>query len=299
MAADARRVLVVGASGNTGAAVIRQLLDRGAKARALVRDRGGEVARAPVLADPGVDLVAGDLARPETLAKAVEGCDGMFVTTPHAPEMCELQGNAIDAATAVGAHVVRVSGWTPSVAADSPAPGGRRHWATEQHLKESGLPYTILQCNYFAQNLVNRNASSIVGNDMLAGPLADARISMVDAADIAAVAACALTEQGHENTTYTLSGPAAVSYQEIVDTLSSLLGRTIRYVDVPPDDFRRWMLENGRLEWEADHALALFEMYRAGLGETVTDAVERVTGQPPQSVESYLRRNLDAFRKAA
>jgi uncharacterized protein YbjT (DUF2867 family) len=298
MAAAARRILVCGASGNTGKAVVRHLLDRGVQARGLVRDRA-EIARAAVLADPRVEIVTGDLAEPATLRSAVEDCDGLFVTTPHAPEMTAIQSNAIDAAATVGAHVVRISGWTPSVAEDSPAPGGRRHWATEQHLKGSGLPYTILQCNYFMQNLVNRNASTIAGQDMLAGPLADCRISMVDAADIAEVAACALTEEGHEFRTYTVSGPAAVSYREIVDTLGALLGRTIRYEDMSPDDFRAWMLENGRVEWEADHALALFEMYRAGLGETVTDSVERVTGRPPESLEGYLRRHLDAFRRAA
>jgi uncharacterized protein YbjT (DUF2867 family) len=297
--ADARRILVVGASGNTGAAVVRHLLERGARPRAMVRDRAGELSRAPVLADPGVELVTGDLARPDTLVDAVQGCTGLFVTTPHAPDMPELQGAAIDAAKTVGAHVVRISGWTPSVAEDSPAPGGRRHWATEQHLKESGLPYTILQCNYFMQNIVNRNASSIVGQDMLAGPLGACRISMLDAADIAAVAACALTDESHANQTYTLSGPSAVSYREIADLLSSMLGRTIGYNDMPVEDFRRWMLENGRLEWEADHALALFEMYRAGLGETVTDVVERVTGRSATPIEDYLRRSLDGLRTAA
>jgi uncharacterized protein YbjT (DUF2867 family) len=290
------RVLVIGATGKVGSSLISGLLELGADVRAFVRT-GTEIPPRWGSGQDDVEVVTGELADRAFLPLALAGCDSLFLTSPHSPEMPELHRNVIDAAKHTGARVVRLSGWTPSVAADSHAPGGRGHWLVEQYLSNSGLPHTTLRVNYFLQNIAARNAQVIREKDVFVGPLADAHISMIDTEDVGAAAAGVLGSDEHHGTMYTLTGPAAVSYADVAQGLTEMLGREVKYVDMQPEQFRQWMLESGRKAWEADHALALFAIYRAGLGETVTTDVELLAGRPASSLQQYLQQNLAAFTK--
>src|SRR5262245_1270413 len=124
-------VFMIGGSGNIGQRVIRALLDRGTKVTALVRDAEGEPDPASALALPGVRRVRGDLRDAASLREGADGCDAVFVLTPHSPDQVELQNAAVDTAADVGARVVKLSSWGPAVRGDSPVPGARRHWITQ------------------------------------------------------------------------------------------------------------------------------------------------------------------------
>jgi uncharacterized protein YbjT (DUF2867 family) len=291
-------VFVVGASGNVGRRVVRCLLDRDVAVTALLRETEGPVDPASVFAEPGVTVVRGDLRHPDAWRKSAAGCDALFVLTPHQLDQVELQNAAVDVASDIGARVVKVSSWAPAVHQDSPVPGARRHWITQQYLVRRQLPYTILYPNYFMQVLINRYADGVRRDGRLRSPAGDRGISMVDAADVAEVAARVLTEDGHDGRTYTLSGPTAPRYQEIADLLSELTDRKVTYVDLSDDEFVAWMVSEGRRQWEIDHAVAIFGLYRQGVGELVTDDVERLIGRPPREITEFLIDNRQHFLAA-
>lgn len=288
-------VLVIGASGNIGRNVVRELVGRDVDVVAFVRRSERDIAVAGPLAHPRIRVAEGDLSHPDSVRKAADGCAAMFILTPHSPDQVALQNTAVDAAVAVGAKVVKVSSWGPAVYQDSPVPGAHRHWLTQQYIVECGIPYTFLQPNYFMQVLTNRYAGEVRRRGVLVSPAGGRGISMVDVRDVAEVAARTLIEPGHDGRSYALSGPAAITYEDIARILTRLTGRDVTYHDLSEDEFSRWMADEGRQPWETDHAAAIFRLYRAGIGELVTDHVQQITGRPPRTIEDFLVEQRSHF----
>jgi uncharacterized protein YbjT (DUF2867 family) len=284
-------VLVVGASGTVGRHVVRALVRRNADVVAFVRNPGPRFAG-------GVRVIEGDLADPDTVRKAVTGCRAMFLLTPHCPQQVTWQNHAVDAAADVGARVVKLSSWGPAVHADSPVPGARRHWITQQYILKRQLPYTFLQPNYFAQVLVDRYAGHVRRTGRLVSPAGDRGISIVDVRDVAEVAACCLVDPNHDGQTYVLTGPTAPTYAYIAGMLCALTGREVRYVDLTDAQFAEWAAAQGRADWEVAHATEIFRLSRAGAGDRVTGDVERVTGRAPRSIADFLAEHRTAFTPA-
>ena len=292
-------VLVIGAAGHVGRLVVQAVLDRGRPVTALVRDTERTVPPGNVLAAPGVSRVIGDLTRPASIRRAMTGCESVFLLTPNSPDQVELQNAAVDAAAETGARLVKVSSWGPSMYADSPVPGARRHWQTQQYALSRGVPSTFLCPNYIMHVLINRYAGEVRRRGVLVSPAGWRGISMVDPRDVADVAATVLTEDGHVGATYTLSGPTAPTYPKIADLLSQLIGRTVRYHYLSESDFERWMAAEGRPAWETEHAAAIFALYRGGGGELLTDDVQQITGYPPRPLEDFLADRYAEFLPAA
>jgi uncharacterized protein YbjT (DUF2867 family) len=119
-------------------------------------------------------------------------------------------------------------------------------------------------------------------------------VSAVDVRDIAAVAAIALTEPGHEGATYALTGPAAVTHSRIAQALTSALGRTVRFVDVPPEAFADSIREL-MPPWQVDGPLEDYAHYRRGEAEAVSPAIAEITGTAPRSIEQFARDYAPAF----
>ncbi len=283
-------ILVTGATGNVGGELVRLLIARGASVRVLARDP----AKVQV---PGAEVMEGDLSRPETLGSVLEGVDHVFLLTPFVLDQYTLQANVIEAAKdAGGIHVVKMGAVGSSL--DSPFAAGRQFARADELLRNSGLDWTILHPHAFMQNLL-ASAGSINGEGAIYGCTGEGRIGTVDTRDIAAVAAVALTEPGHAGQTYTLTGPESVSYPEMAARLSAVLGREIRYVDVPPDAYRDSLLGFGMPEPLADDIVLLYgSIFRDGGGDLVTTAVPDVTGQPARSFDDFARDNVAAFAGA-
>jgi len=117
----------------------------------------------------------------------------------------------------------------------------------------------------------------------------------VDVRDLAAVAERVLTGPGHEGKTYDLTGPESLSYADVAATLPAVLGRPVRYVDVPPEAAKQSMLAAGMPGWNAAALVELYGVFAAGRHSRVTDDVERVLGRPPISFERFARENAAAF----
>ena len=284
-------ILITGATGTTGREVVRELRRLGAKGvRALVRDP----ARADFIRAAGFETKAGDFGRPETLDAALEGVERALLLTPPTPDTVSQHHDFIVAAAGAGVrYVVKLSAFAAD--ADAPEGFGRWHGQSENLLKTSGLKWTILRPNFFMQNLLGQ-ARQIAATGGIFQPVGDARASFIDVRDIAAVAARALTEDGHEGQTYTLTGPEALSYHDVAAKLSEAAGRGIEYVPVSPEQFRAGALGAGLPEWLVSALERLNELFASGEAAEVTDAVRRVGRKEPYTFDRFARDHADAFK---
>src|SRR5437773_2587386 len=225
-----KMILVTGATGLNGSELVRRLSAKGVYVRALVRS----AARAERLSSlPMVEIVEGDMARPETLTGPLRGVERAMLISSSDPAMLEVQSNFIEEARKAGVkHVVKLSGIMPEL--DSPFRFARMHAEIERRLEASGMAFTHLRAGEFMPAYF-RQVPSIVARGTLALPMGDARIASVDVSDIARVAATVLTTSGHEGKIYPLTGPEALTMAEVAEKLSVVTGKTIRYVDVPPE----------------------------------------------------------------
>jgi uncharacterized protein YbjT (DUF2867 family) len=285
-------ILVTGATGLVGGAVVRQLTAQGVPVRALVRSSE----KAAALAGPTVETVVGDFAQPQTLGPALKGVTSALLVSHHDVRQVELQGNFVEAARrAGGVHVVKLSGL--ATAPDSPSQSGRWHAETEAQIRAAGLPWTFLHPPYFMQNLL-RAAPAIAAHGVLTAAMKDGRIAMVDARDVAAVAVAALTTPGHEGQTYVVTGPEALSHARVAAILSDVVGRPITYRDIDLDAYRKQLVGGGAPPWLVEVRMEFTSVLRGGFAEAVTDAVLRTTGVPPRTLAAFAAEHAARFRGA-
>ena len=287
-------LLVTGATGLNGSALLRRLSAMHIPVRALVRSRDRAAA---IAALPHVEIVVGDMGVPESLAGPLAGVERVMLISPSAPNMLEVQTNVIEAARSAGVrHVVKLSGIIPDIA--SAFRYARMHGEIEQRLEASGMAFTQLRAGEFMPSYF-RQVPNIVGKGLLMLPMADARIASIDIGDVAEVAALALTEPGHEGRTYPLTGPAALSMAEVAVELSAVTGKPIRYVNVDPEQMRQNQLAAGMPPYTADALFELFAERRNGKEATVSPLVSELLGRPATSFASFAARNAAIFRGEA
>ncbi|MGV9771409.1 NmrA family NAD(P)-binding protein [Streptosporangium sp. NPDC003464] len=287
-------ILVTGATGSIGTPLVRALLSRGAPVKAMVRDQ--EKGRAL-----GCATVVGDFDDPASLVPAMEGVDRLFLNAggaqpaDGAQPMIRQQKAAIDAARAAGvSRVVKVSVWHAHR-------GGRlaegAHWEIEEHLKASGLAWTMLQPSGFMQNFLTGAGAFTVGG-RLVDAYGGAPVSYVDCDDIAACAAALLTGPHGLGETYVLTGPQALTYAEIAREISAVLGRTVGQVQLPPDELAAALREKGVPARFADDVAELSRQVATGSLAATTTAVRDLTGRSPRTFGEFLAANAEALRSS-
>jgi uncharacterized protein YbjT (DUF2867 family) len=280
-------ILVTGATGNTGRALVEALVERGAPVRAMVRteaDRG----KLPT----GVDVVVADFDETTAVAAALGGAERAYLVTPSSEQAEDQQKRFADLAAKAGtSHLVVLSQLGSQE--HSPVRFLRYHAAVERRVRDLGIGYTFLRPNLYFQGLLTF-AGSIAAEGTFFAPIGDARVSAVDVRDIAAVAAVALTEEGHEGATYTLTGPEAITHAQIAAAITDATGRTVRFVDVPQEAFADSI--RGLLPpWQVDGLLEDYAHYRRGEAATVSPAITEVTGAAPRTIEQFARDYAAAF----
>lgn len=284
-------ILVTGATGNTGRAIVDALAERGAPVRAMVRT---EADRSKLRA--GVEVVVADFEDAAAVAAALDGAERAYLVTPSAERAEEQQKRFADLAARAGTrHLVVLS--QLGAREHSPVRFLQYHAAVEQHVRDIGIGYTFLRPNLYFQGLLTF-ARSISTEGTFFAPIGDAAVSAVDVRDIAAVAAAALTQAGHEGASYTLTGPEAITHSQIAAALTAALGRTVRFVDVPPETFADSI--RGLLPpWQADGLLEDYAHYRRGEAAQVSPVVAEITGTAPRSIEQFARDYAAAFAGAS
>jgi uncharacterized protein YbjT (DUF2867 family) len=281
-------ILVIGATSKIGSELIELLSQHGQDVRALVRAAEGPMAE-------GVVSVVGDLADPESLVGAMRGAEKLFLLSSPHRDAIQWHRNAIDAAAAAGVRLV-VRSSIIGADADSDAEFVSAHVISDRYLEDSGLDYVVLRPNLFQQNIPESTIPTIDGDGNFYLNAGDARISMTDTRDVAAVASVVLTQPGHAGAHYDVTGPEALSYADVAERLSAVMGRPIAYVDVPDEAARQALLGFGLDDWFAGALVGLYQDYRrsgpSGYASRVTDTVERITGQPPRSLDRLLSETL-------
>ena len=279
-------ILVIGGRSKIGSALIGDLVARGEAVRALVRSGEG----ASSLPD-GVQAVAGDLADVESLASAVSGVDRVFLLCGPTENEVQFNRNAIDVAKHAGIGLLvrsSIIGSDPG----SQATFVRDHGICDAYLEQSGVPHAIVRPNLFMQNVPESTVPSIDADGNFYANAGDARITMVDTRDVAAVAATVLTDPGHGGRSYDVTGPEALSYHDVAAKLSGAMGRKITYIDAPDDAVGGALKGFGLPEWMAGALVDLYQDYRSsgsdGYAAQVTDTVERLTGRPARTLDELL-----------
>ncbi|MFC9688281.1 NAD(P)H-binding protein [Kribbella sp. NPDC056951] len=269
-------ILVTGATGTIGSEVLRQLLAAGHPARAMTRDPAR-------LAGTAAEVVRGDFDDPDSLARAVDGVEAVFLltvarppSTRHDEALLKVVGDAT---------IVKLSG----IGAGEEFDGGTvGYWnlAAEQVVKASGRRWTILRPSSFATNVLTADGRPVIN------PTGAAQQGVIDPADIAAVAVQALTRPGHDGQTYTLTGPELLSVPQQVVQLSEVLGRVVPVVDVEPAELARQLTEYGEDPASIEAMIRGVGFARAGRNAVLTDDVERVLGRPAGSFADWARRQF-------
>lgn len=283
-------ILVTGVTGTIGGFVADQLSQKKVPFKVLVRDPK----KLSDLQAQGVEVLKGDFKDPDSIQSALKGIGKLFLVSATSPEIPELQGNVVDAANKMGvSHIVKISAM--GAAMESKIGIARYHAQVENHILQSGIPYTNLRPHSFMQNLIF-DAGTIREENAIYAQMGDGKISMVDARDIAAVAVKALTETGHENKTYTLTGPESLSYHELADLFSNILERTIRYVPVTSVNARSAMLESGMPGWLVEDLVELNKDFSLGAGDVIFDDVKEVTGRNAFTYSDFIKDFIHIFK---
>lgn len=281
-------ILVTGATGNIGAELLRLLLEDHQRVRVLARDPSKLASLAG-----RAEVVQGDLMKPGGLPAVFAGVEKAFIMVASIEDIPTAAAPIFQAAKTAGVHhVVFLSSGTihfqPAVAI------GNWHLAGEEALKATGMQWTMLRPGNFASNSV-RWAGPIQAQGSVFGTHASHVSTVIDPRDIAAVAAKALTQPGHEGRTHTLTGPERVSAKAQVDTLARVLGKPVRFVEVPEAGAKAGMMKSGMPEKLAE---GILELTRPGHShaDDLTTTVQDVTGTPARSFEVWARDHVALFQ---
>jgi len=279
-------IMVIGATGRIGRAVIDHLLRAGVSVRAMTRRPAA--ANLPA----AVEVVPGDLTEPASLADCLHGVDVVFLlwTAPEATLPVVISHMA--------SHVTRIVALTsPHQVAhpffEQPNAMAALHAHLERLIAASGVEFTILRPGVFASNCLAWWAPTIRDGDVVRWPYGAAETAPIDERDIAAVAACALCEDGHNGAEYVLTGPHSLSQVEQVRIIGQAIGRRLRFEEMPVEDFRREMTRRAPGPWVD----MLLGAWRATLGHRalVTSTVAAVTGSPARTFRHWAGDHVNAF----
>ncbi len=285
-------ILITGASGNVGKAVLREVARKEAKFRGMYRSQE-EAAKAPA----GCEPVIADFSSQESLRKALDGVTAVYVVCSPIPQLVELESNVVDACKESRVrHVVLNSALG---AGDYGKSFPSWHRKVEDKLKSTGLSYTILRPNGFMQNIAAFYAPSIRKEGAFYQAMGDAKVSHIDVGDVAAVAVKSLYAGAHAGKTYELFGPEAVSNEELAKRISKVAGRTVRFVDIPESAQREAMLGMGMPEWQVTALLELQQYYKQGHGAKTDGLLKSLLERDPVTLDEYLQSNAKEFRDQA
>ncbi|MEN6548390.1 MAG: SDR family oxidoreductase, partial [Armatimonadia bacterium] len=241
---------------------------------------------------PDILAVPLDFDDPASLKRAMQSAKKIYLLTPGEPPDDPQAKAVIDAAREAGVeHIVRHSALGADV-----SPGytiGQVHRAVELYLLASGMTATILRPNHFMENLLGM-AGTVKAEGKLYSSSGEARMSMIAAKDIGAVAAHVLTNEGFENQSYDLTGPEAVTYGEIADAIGKATARNVQYVSITDDQAREAMGKQ-MPEWVVEALLDLAAYDRSGGLSKVNKNVEMITGKVPQDVRAWALEHAAAF----
>lgn len=293
------KIIVSGASGQFGHAAALQLLERGEKVIALSRStdkledleaRGAEVRRA-------------DFDSPDGLEEAMAGGDKLLlISTTMVGQRPRQHGNAIAAAKAAGVRHVVYTSVTDGGNPDHPAVEQHDHYATEQLLKDSGMAYTILRNSQYSEAIATAMAVPALAAGSKPDNCGDGKIAFVSRDDCVAVAVGVLTQEGHENTAYDVTGPERLSIPEAMEMAAQMAGKPIEVIPVSDEQMYEYFDSIGAVRrsedltpetaipWASEGMVTFGQAIREGYFDVRSDTVERITGSKPRTLRSVFEQ---------
>jgi uncharacterized protein YbjT (DUF2867 family) len=286
-------ILITGASGNAGGAVLREVLKNGSGVQAMYRSKE-DTAKVP----HGATAVIADFADQQSLSRALEGIDTVYLVCSPVRELVQLESNMIDACREAG--VKRIVLNSALGAGDFAKSFPSWHRKVEDKLKGSGMDFTILRPNGFMQNLIAYFAPSIRAEGAFYQSTGNAKVSHIDVRDIAVAAAKILSSPAHHSgKIYELNGAEALSYAEIAEKISKATGRKVQYVDIPANAQRKALLDMGMPDFLVTALLELQEYYASGKASKVDGTLESLIPRAPTTMDEFLKEFADHFRQQA
>jgi len=283
-------ILVTGATGNVGSAVLAELADKPVNVRAFVRDPARLTVRAP-----NIEVVQGDFASESDVRRALDGVDVAFLASNFSPSMVDLQSRFI--ALAKITHVRRLVHLSGVGANMQICCARALRWLgqLEATAADSGMTVTNLRATFFMQNLL-QFASTIKQQGIIAGPFRSGRWTFVDARDVGAVGAVALLNEQHDGKTYVVTGSEALSYQEVAERLSKKLDKSVRYLDITANEARGRLQATGSSPVMIEATLELWDACASNLINVApTSVVRDLTGRAPRSLEDFVADHRSRF----
>ena len=285
-------ILITGASGSVGRAVLAEVARSGQKHRAMYRSKE-EATKAPA----GTDTVVADFSDKASMAPALRGVETVYLVCSPIPDLVKLEGNAIEASEAAGVRRIVLN--SALGAGDYGKSFPSWHRKVEDKLRSTKLAHCVLRPNSFMQNVLAYYAPSIRAQGAFYGAMGNHRISYLDVRDIAVVVAKALQGGEHDGKTYELNGPEALTCAEVAERISKYAGITARYVDIPEEAQRKAMLDQGMPEWQVTALLELQQYYAGGKGDAVDEVLEGLLGRRPVTMDQFLKEFAGEFRGQA
>lgn len=282
-------ILISGATGGIGGEVCRLLVQGGTPFRAM----GRKQAQVDVFRGKGIDAVLGDFDRPDTLPAAMQGIDTMFLITPPTQRQYEQEIAAIGAAKQAGVRrIVKLSASDANIR--STVPWAKTHARIDHYLRTSGIEWTILKPTAFMQNFLWFKHA--IAKGFLPQVAGSGSVSWVDTRDVARVAATVLRQDGHASETYFLTGPETLDMKVAAQRLEAVIGRKVRYLDLPGPLFALLLRATGNSRWMTKGLVVQFADVVAGHHDIdPTFEIERLTGIPPHDFTAFVRDHCDQF----
>lgn len=294
-------IIVTGAAGGVGStahAAITILLEQGHRVRAMVRKLD---ARADKLHDMGAEVVVADMLDIIAVRAAMQGCSVVYFTMSISPNYLEASVNVTAIAKSLGVKAfVNMSQMTVSEMSETEttsSPQQKQHWLAEQVLNWSGLPVVYLRPTAFFDGMfLVQGAKGIRDENVIRMPFADGKTALIAGADVGAAAAAVLANpQPHIGKVYDLTGPQSLTMAQFAQEFSDALGRTIKYVNVPPQIWEAKLQEAKLPAHLIAHLNAMGQLNRENRYDRMTDSFQRLVGREPISAAEFARRHADVF----
>jgi uncharacterized protein YbjT (DUF2867 family) len=299
-----KTVLVTGATGTVGSEVVKHLAalspstDYNIRAGVHSKNKSDKLRQ---FENKGIEIIDLDFTNQETVAHALNNVDKVFIQTIPVPNIADISSNLINEAKKNDVkYIVKLSAMGAGSEPESTIL--RLHGEEEKIIEDSGIPYIFLRPPAFMQNFVTQLGHTIRTQNAFYVPAGDAKMSFIDARDIAAVTAAILTDnnnhgtsQQYKNKTYDITGQDALSYGQVADILSNEVGKKISYIDISEDDARKGMKQVGVDDWSINIMIELFRIIRAGYGSETNTAVEHIIGRKPLPFAQFARDYAESF----
>ncbi|MCY4324740.1 MAG: NmrA family NAD(P)-binding protein [Betaproteobacteria bacterium] len=289
----ATSILILGASGQTGSEMARILSLANFSVRVTYREQS-ELQR---MRELGVDDAPADFEDVESLKKAMNGVERVFVIQPVSPKMADWTKNICEAAKSANiSHLIRISNM--ATGPDLGSEIATLHHESDEMLKQAGCNFTIIKPANYYQNMFY-SSLNIIRTSHFALPLGTANVAHIDVRDVARFGCHMLIDNGHENKEYIITGPEAPTMHVLARKFSKILRKEVRYIPVEPVAATQVFKDQGLPEWQAQSIGTMFTEYGSGKYNFVTKTFAEVTGEQPRSFDEFLADYRDVFTREA